>query len=260
MTGFRWPLGLSLAAHAIVVALLFLLPAPAPPAAPPPIEGGIEVTFAPALLPPPAPPPAPQPQKPKPSPPPPPVEMQPPPPPPTPPAPIETPPPAPEAAVEVPLPLPPPPKPSVPPLRREPIRRVERPHPIENRPPPAPAVTPSAPAQQALLPPARVVPPRAPTTTVTPAYASLLGTWLNSHKRYPESARERHEEGRAVLRFAVERNGRVSGFSIVKSTGYPDLDAAVADMMRGAVLPAFPADMPEGSVTVSVTIRFSLQQ
>ncbi len=86
----------------------------------------------------------------------------------------------------------------------------------------------------------------------------MLAAWLNSHKRYPERARERGEEGRAVLRFAVERNGRVAEYAVVKGTGYPDLDAAVAEMMRGAVLPPFPADMTQPRIEVSVTIRFSL--
>jgi protein TonB len=162
--------------------------------------------------------------------------------------------------VPEPLPLPPPPKPPSPP-RRIAVRRVERP-------PPRPALTaapfapttpaaPPAPTRQAALAPARVP---SPSAIVSPGYEALLGAWLNSHKRYPESAREAGEQGRAVLRFAVERSGRVTEFAVVQSTGYPDLDAALGEMMRGATLPAFPADMPQSSVTVSVTIRFSLEQ
>ncbi len=94
---------------------------------------------------------------------------------------------------------------------------------------------------------------------MSPGYAALLGEWLNSHKRYPESARERGEQGRAVLRFGVDRSGRVTEFSVVRSSGYADLDAGIAEMMRGAVLPPFPADMPQEQITVSVTIRFSLE-
>lgn len=113
--------------------------------------------------------------------------------------------------------------------------------------------------QQAMLPPAHA-PASAASSAVSPGYASLLGEWLNSHKRYPESARERGEEGRAVLRFGVERNGRVTQFAVVRSSGYPDLDAGLEEMMRGATLPPFPADMPQSSITVSVTIRFSLER
>jgi protein TonB len=95
---------------------------------------------------------------------------------------------------------------------------------------------------------------------VSPGYAALLGAWLNSHKRYPETARERGEEGRVVLHFGVERSGRVTEFAVVRSSGYPDLDVAVEEMMRGATLPGFPADMPQSTVSVTVTLRFSLEQ
>ena len=277
MNGFRLPLALSLAAHAIILAVLFLLPTPAPPAAPSPPASGIEVAFAPSL-PQPQTPPAPQPVKaePPPAPPPPPPHpppSSPPPPPkvemPAPPPPVAMvePPPAPEASVVVPeaLPSPPPPKPPVPPRRREIVRRLERPMERFERPPrafaavpPAP-LYPAAPTQQAMLPPAHIPAPAA-SAAVSPGYASLLGEWLNSHKRYPESARERGEEGRAVLRFGVERNGRVTQFAVVRSSGYPDLDAGLEEMMRGATLPPFPADMPQSSITVSVTIRFSLER
>jgi periplasmic protein TonB len=272
VSGFRLPLGLSLAAHAIILAALFLLPTPAPPAGSPPPAGGIEVAFAPSLPQPPT-PPAPQPVKaepPPPQPPPPPPPPQPPAPPPPPVAAIEPPPPAPEAPVVVPepLPLPPPPKPRVPPPHREMVRRIERPMERLERPPPRtfaavpPAAPrplyPAAPVQQAMLPPAHIPAPAA-SAAVTPGYASLLGEWLNSHKRYPESARERGEEGRAVLHFSVERDGRVIEAAVVKSSGYADLDQGLEEMMRGATLPPFPADMPQSSISVSVTIRFSLE-
>jgi TonB family protein len=41
-----------------------------------------------------------------------------------------------------------------------------------------------------------------------------------SHKHYPESARERGEEGRTVLHFAVDRSGRVIDFAVIKSFGF----------------------------------------
>ena len=187
------------------------------------------------------------------------------------------PPPAPEASVVVPevLPLPPPPKPPPPPPRRQIVRRIERP--VERREPPRPdlaAVPPSpvepalraAPAppaasapQQAALAPSRVQAP-ARSAAVSPGYESLLGEWLNSHKRYPESAREAGEQGRALLHFTVERDGRVTESAVVKSSGYPDLDAGLEEMMRGASLPPFPAGMPQSSISVTVAIRFSLEQ
>jgi len=287
VSGFRLPLALSLTAHAIILAALLLLPAATPSVAPPLANGGIEVAFAPSLPQPETPPPAPQPVKAQPAPPPPPPppplpppQVAPTPPPPPPPVAAIEPPPAPEAEVVVPEPLllPPPPKPPVPPPRREMVRRIERPvRPVERQHPTFAAVPPapvepalpampyrqpaSAPTKQAALAPARVRPPApAASTAVSRGYEALLGEWLNSHKRYPESARERGEQGRAVLHFAVERSGRVTQFAVIKSSGYPDLDAGLEEMMRGAELPPFPADMPRSSISVSVAIRFSLER
>lgn len=152
----------------------------------------------------------------------------------------------------------PPPPPHRPPPR---IVREEAPEPIY-RPPIAPAMPPQiAPMQTAAAPVAvpRPTPAPAPAGPVVSAgYRTALSAWLESHKRYPDSARSRGEEGRAVLHFRVDRSGRLLNFAVAQSTGYPDLDAAINDMMRGASLPPFPADMTASDVEVTVTIRFGL--
>ncbi len=86
----------------------------------------------------------------------------------------------------------------------------------------------------------------------------MLSVWLEAHKRYPESARVRGEEGRVVLRFRVNRSGRVLDYAVISGTGYPDLDAAAEGMMRGAVLPAFPPSMTAPEAEISVTVKFGL--
>jgi protein TonB len=93
---------------------------------------------------------------------------------------------------------------------------------------------------------------------VSSGYRAALSAWLERHKQYPESARARGEEGQAVLRFRVDRSGRVLGYSILRSSGYADLDAAIDRMMRGAVLPPFPTDMIAAEIDVSVPVRFAL--
>lgn len=250
MSEIKFPLGLSVAGHAVCLALLvLLLPTAAPPVPEPPTRGGIEVVFAP--LPKPEEPPV-QAEAP-----PPPVETPPPepePPPPEPAAAAEPPPPAPEAVAPVVPPAPPatprksavkhPPKPVV--------RRLDEPPPN----PAAALAAPLAAPQTAFAP--TPVPAPVPSTEVSPGYRALLSAWLESHKRYPDSARQRGEEGRAVLRFAVDRSGRVLDFAVAQSSGYPDLDASIEEMMRGAMLPPFPAGMTQPRIEVSVTIRFSL--
>jgi protein TonB len=121
---------------------------------------------------------------------------------------------------------------------------------------PEPAAAASAAPQTAYAP--TPVPAPVRSSEVSPSYRALLSAWLESHKRYPDSARQRGEEGRAVLRFAVDRSGRVVDFAVAQSSGYQDLDASIEEMMRGAQLPPFPASMTQPRIDVSVTIRFSL--
>jgi len=162
--------------------------------------------------------------------------------------------------VAMPQPPPPPPKPVVHKPAVKPPPRHQAPQPVRETPPPAPRAAPqTAPMQTAMFPPPPVpAPAPRPAPTVSPGYRSLLSAWLESHKRYPESARARGEEGRAVLRFRVDRSGRVLNYALAASTGFADLDAAIDGMMRGATLPPFPADMAALDVEVSVTVRFSL--
>ncbi len=258
MSEINFPLGLSVAGHAVCLALLILLlPAKVPPAPEPLAVGGIEVAFEPSL--------------PKPEEPPIQAEMPPPPAEPPPPEPEPLPPPPeepvavtelPPAPIEAPAPViepPPPPtprklvvKPSPKPVQHRPEKPQASLAPQPTQPAPAAIAAP----QTAFAP--TTAPAPVPSAEVSPGYRALLSAWLESHKRYPDSARQRGEEGRAVLRFAIDRGGRVLDFAVAQSTGHSDLDASLKEMMRGAVLPPFPAGMTQPRIDVSVTIRFSL--
>jgi protein TonB len=220
---FGLPLAASIAGHICVLALLILFAGQVSRLSVPEPTRGIEIIMAPS----------------EPISEPPPVAERPPilepPPPPTPPPVVEPPPPE----------SPPPPvrKPAVKPPVRQPARQ------------PLPAAAPPpAPAQTAAVP--RAVAP--PSPVVSASYRALLSAWLESHKHYPDSARERGEEGRAVLRFRIDRSGRLLNYAVVQSTGHPDLDAAIDQMMRGASLPPFPAAMTATDIEVTVPVNFAL--
>ena len=117
----------------------------------------------------------------------------------------------------------------------------------------------SARAQYAAATTAEAVQAPAPLSgpDVVASYRAMISAWLESHKRYPETARLRSEEGSAALRFRIERSGRVLDYSY-SSTGYADLDAGVDEMMRGAQLPPFPPNMTASLIEVSLTMRFNL--
>jgi protein TonB len=89
-------------------------------------------------------------------------------------------------------------------------------------------------------------------------YGAMISAWFESHKYYPESARQRREEGGVKLRFRVDRFGRVLAYRLLESTGYADLDAGIDQMMRGAQLPPFPAGMTQSQIEIQVKLRFNL--
>ena len=286
MSGIKLPLAVSAAGHVVCLALLLLFLHDKVPPVPEPIaKGGIEVIFEPTppkpeaaptpaiepdTPPPPVeptpPPPEPQPEVVPPPPEPPVVAAEPPPPvPQAPPVISEPTPPAPEAPVAASEPPPPPPVPIKPAVKKPPKplpRHQELPQPSQAY---LPSVPPQLPAAPAPSPPqtasaATPVPAPVPSPEASAGYRALLSAWLESHKRYPDAARQRGEEGRAVLRFSVDRSGRVLDFAVTSSSGYPDLDQSIEEMMRGAALPPFPAGMPQPRMEVSVTLRFSLRR
>jgi len=247
MNRIRLPLALSVAGHAVVLALLILFAAATRPSPETAMPGGFEIVLG-QMLPETKTPPAPQalpsqaaavtqPEHP-----------------------VEATEPAPAPMREVPVP-PPDQTATVPaPPRRKPVvseppkhvmRRPERPRAPVAQPTPAsarfaemsPAGVGGAQNSTAVTAASVAAPAPVPRPDVTASYQAMISAWLESHKRYPESARERGEEGNAALRFRIDRSGRVLDYSY-RSTGYADLDAGLDEMMHGAQLPPFPPGIP----------------
>jgi protein TonB len=95
---------------------------------------------------------------------------------------------------------------------------------------------------------------------VSAGWRSALSDWLRAHQNYPDAARRRGEEGVAVIRFVVGREGRVRDVELLRSSGSPALDAAAQDMLRGASLPPFPADMTQTETLVTLPVRYRLER
>lgn len=123
---------------------------------------------------------------------------------------------------------------------------------------------PEEPPQTGALPPQpNAVPapepaPAAPDPQLAASYRAELSAWFESHKRYPDSAREKSEQGTATVSFRVDPAGHVLQYGLLKGTGYADLDQSVVEMMSGAKLPAFPPGLNAPHLDVSVTLRFSM--
>ena len=85
------------------------------------------------------------------------------------------------------------------------------------------------------------------------------GATCRSFETYPEQARRRGEQGRAVVRFSVDRDGRVLGVQLPSPTGSSILDDAFEHMLQGAHVPPFPPRMDQAEITVTVQIRYALE-
>jgi protein TonB len=138
--------------------------------------------------------------------------------------------------------------------------------PVVSRPPrPKPSQPAAIPRQEETRPGSPVAsslkanpPPTAPPSIDASWQASVAG-WLASHKTYPEDARRDGEQGRVSIRFTIDRSGRVLEASIVSASGYALLDSAAMALVRGASFQSFPASMPQERITITTSIRYTLQ-
>lgn len=138
---------------------------------------------------------------------------------------------------------------------RKPVEKAKQPSKKEKTAPPR-AKT----ANAAAKPAARAAAPESATPAASRGNSSKwnaqLTSWLNRHKRYPGAAKARHAEGTVRVSFTVATSGRVTSVRIIGSSGDPDLDRSVLDMLQGATVPA----PPEGvNPRVNVPLRFSLR-
>jgi protein TonB len=90
-------------------------------------------------------------------------------------------------------------------------------------------------------------------------YASRLRAWLEAHKTYPKRARMRREEGVVHVHFAVDRQGRLLGGDVTRSSGYASLDAeAMAMLDRSNPFPGAPHTVRGERIEVSTPVEFFL--
>ncbi|GAA0299386.1 hypothetical protein GCM10009087_06510 [Sphingomonas oligophenolica] len=148
-------------------------------------------------------------------------------------------------------PLPPPPVVSPPPI-------VQNPNPppvqLQTQPTPPPVFIPT--------PKAAPPPPPPPVINKQAAPKGNPGSWFNAETDYPPSARAQNVQGRTVIRVTIDTSGRVSGCTVLTSSGNTDLDNTTCRVAtrRGRYSPAL--DQAGNPMTSSATIpvRWQLQE
>ena len=87
----------------------------------------------------------------------------------------------------------------------------------------------------------------------------LLGH-LQKHRRYPRQAERLRQQGVVYVRFAVARDGAVSGLKLGRSSGFELLDQETLDtVQRASPVPAPPAEVAGDPVQVMVPVSFFLR-
>lgn len=166
------------------------------------------------------------------------------------PAPVAKPRPKPEAKVAQPKPrsAPPAPKP-VEPVPAEPIPPAEPPMLLK-----APVEAPLAATPPTPKPAVPAVDPG-----LEAAYRARVRQAVDAQKVYPRLARRMGEEGRVVLAFTLEADGRLASVRVVESSGSELLDEAALEAVREAApFPSFPAGITRTRWEFTLPLTFSL--
>jgi periplasmic protein TonB len=118
----------------------------------------------------------------------------------------------------------------------------------------------SAPSNQAPAMSRAGAPPSAASRIIASSWEGALSAWIEAHKFYPAIAQQRDEQGTVMLRFSVTRDGHVTAVVLARSSGSNILDAAAQSILRNAQVPSFPATMSQAEITLTIPIRYLLEQ
>lgn len=90
-------------------------------------------------------------------------------------------------------------------------------------------------------------------------YFEMLNLRIHSVKKYPESARSRHIQGRVKVKFVLLADGSLKDVQVVKTSRHKNLDeAAVTAVKKAAPFPRPPASLFKTPVTFQIHILFEL--
>ncbi len=93
------------------------------------------------------------------------------------------------------------------------------------------------------------------TNTARKNYESILITWLNKHKKYPNVARRRGHEGTVILKFEMDAEGNLLFYQIQKASRHDSLNKAVIKMIKQASpMPPVPNELRSGQSKFSYTV------
>lgn len=96
---------------------------------------------------------------------------------------------------------------------------------------------------------------------IYPRFEGSVSKFISSEVRYPRKARDRWEQGRPIVKFAIGNMGAVTDVSLYESCGYPLLDEEairVVRLMEGKWTPGKEHNLPV-KVYYNLPISFKLK-
>ncbi len=93
---------------------------------------------------------------------------------------------------------------------------------------------------------------------VDPSWLDALHEWWLQHAYYPDQAVANGQDGTVGIEIVVDRYGHVRKVERESRSGSPWLDMAAVGTFRDAHLPPLPADTPDDSITVKLSINYIL--
>ena len=100
------------------------------------------------------------------------------------------------------------------------------------------------------------LPDSTPPSNITPVQA--VGPPHNVMTYYPDSARRLREEGTATIRFTVAVDGTVSSASVMRSSGFADLDDAATEAVKTWLFKPATQDGKPIAVSSAVNLKFQI--
>lgn len=132
--------------------------------------------------------------------------------------------------------------------------------PVPVTPPTPRAAQQQTPAPATTAPVSRPAPPAPAASTAPQDWQARVLAHLDSQKRYPPAARRLRQEGLVLLRFTIDRSGRVLSSRVEQGSGRALLDReALAMLQRAQPLPAPPADVGGSTLELVTPVEFFLR-
>ncbi len=90
-------------------------------------------------------------------------------------------------------------------------------------------------------------------------YFEIVRIKIKSRKKYPESAKNKHMEGRVKVRFVITADGQLSSLKIIKHSRHNSLDRAALNAVKDASpFPCPPSGLFAAPLSIKLSIVFEL--